>query len=537
MSYEKWLKDIDSKKLNRRDFIGVSGKTALATTIGLTIPHSLAAKDNEADHSFTFEKSPFTLGVASGDPLPDGVVLWTRLAPDPTAGDGQGGMPNKNVLVQWEVAEDENFNKIVKKGTEVATSELAHSVHAEVHGLKPSRKYFYRFIAGDKTSPIGKTKTAPNHGAHVKNLKFAMASCQAWVGGRYAAYRNMAQEDLDFVVHLGDYIYENADTETLADFRNIHALYKTSPDLQAAHAAFPFIVTFDDHEVENNWANDISQPDNEESNDRFLEIRAAAFQAYYEHLPLRLRSKPHGSDIQLYRQFTFGDLAEFNVLDTRQYRDDQLHEGFPGGPLDPDTNDPSRTLMGSKQEDWLFRNLSQSKSRWNVLAQQTIMAQFDYDTGQGVSVNHDQWDGYAAERERLLEYIKNHQPANPIAISGDWHSSWVNDLKEDFNNKDSETLAVEFVGTSISSGCGWKGEVEEALSVNPHVKFFNGDRRGYVRCELTQDSWRSDYRVVSSANSTEEKAYTMTSWVVENGKAGAKEIGASKENKIGALVD
>ncbi|MBD1381013.1 alkaline phosphatase D family protein [Metabacillus arenae] len=534
MDLEKMIKDMNSKKMNRRTFIGASGKTALATTIGLTIPNSIMAK--EADASFKFSEYPFTLGIASGDPLPDGVVLWTRLAPKPTAADGLGGMPDKNVLVKWEVAEDEKFNKIVKRGTEAAIQELAHSVHAEVHGLKPGREYFYRFTAGNETSPVGRTKTAPRGNMHVKNLKFATASCQAWVGGRYAAYRNMAQEDLDFVVHLGDYIYEKRDTESLADFRNQHALYKTSPDLQAAHAAFPFIVTFDDHEIENNWANNISQPDGEESNQNFLELRAAAFQAYYEHLPLRLRSKPHGTNMHLYRQFTFGDLAEFNVMDTRQYRDDQLHDGFPGAPLDPASSDPSRTMMGSKQEKWLYRNLKNSRASWNVLAQQTIMARYDYDTGSGISVNHDQWDGYDAERDRILNFINRHNISNPVVISGDWHSSWVNDLKLDFNNAESKTIATEFVGTSISSGCGWKDDVEASLSVNPHVKFFNGDLRGYVRCELTHDSWRSDYRVVSSANSLDAKAYTMTSWVVENGKPSAAEIGVSKENKTGILV-
>ena len=530
MDYEKWIKELSSKKLSRRTFLGTSGKAALATTLSLTIPYSLASKVVEA--SFTFNDYPFTLGVASGDPLPDGVVLWTRLAPNPAAADGLGGMMDKNILVNWEVAEDEKFNKIVRHGTEVAMPELAHSVHAEVYGLKPGREYYYRFKAGNEISPVGRTKTAPAWGTHLSRLSFAFASCQSWVGGRYAAYRDMAQQDLDFVLHLGDYIYEKRDTATLADFRNQHALYKTSPDLQAAHAAFPFIVTFDDHEIENNWANGISQPDNEESNQNFLALRAAAFQAYYEHLPLRLRSKPHGSDMILYRQFTYGNLAEFNVLDTRQYRDDQLSDGFPGAPLHPDASNPSRTMMGSKQEKWLLKNLEHSKARWNVIAQQTMMAQYDYDPGAGISVNHDQWDGYAAERDRILKFIQQHRPSNPVILAGDWHSSWVNDLKADFNNPHSETLATEFVGTSISSGCGWKGNVEAALSANPHVKFFNGDLRGYVRCDVTHDVWKSDYRAVSSPGDANAQAFTLTSWTVENGKPGATEIGTSNYNKV-----
>lgn len=535
MNYEKFLRDFSSKNMSRRHFIGTSGKAAFVTALGLTLPYSLTTKGVEA--SFTFDAYPFTLGVASGDPLPDGVVLWTRLAPNPAAADGMGGMIDKNIIVEWEIAEDDQFQKVVRHGKEVAMPELAHSVHAEVHGLKPGREYYYRFKSGNEISPVGRTKTAPMIHTHLDHLNFAFASCQAWVGGRYAAYRNMAQEDLDFVLHLGDYMYERRDTETLANFRNQHALYKTSLDLQAAHAAFPFILTFDDHEIENNWANNNSQNDGEASNLDFLAFRARAFQAYYEHLPLRLRSKPHGPNMLLYRKFTFGDLAEFSVMDTRQYRDDQLSDGFPGAPLDPAALDPSRTMMGSKQEQWLLQNLEHSKTRWNVIAQQTIMAQFDYDNGPGVSVNHDQWDGYAAERDRLLKFIQQHRPSNPIVLAGDWHSSWVNDLKADFSNPHSETLATEFVGTSISSGCGWRDSVEAALPSNPHIKFFNGDLHGYVRCHVTHDSWQSDYRVVSSPNSPDAKAFTMTSWTVENGKPGATEIGTSTYNKVGVTVE
>jgi alkaline phosphatase D len=524
MNHEKWLKEMNTKKIDRRSFLGMTGKTAAVATIGLTIPSMHQA---DAYEEQTFSDFPFTLGVASGDPLPDSVVLWTRLAPNPLAEDGRGGMIQKNFTVHWEMAEDEGFTKIVRSGTEVSTPELGHSVHAEVFGLKSNKEYYYRFKAGNEVSPVGRTKTAPDSSDHVKSLSFAIASCQSWTGGRYAAYQNMINEDIDFVLHLGDYVYEKRETETLADFRINHALYKTSPDLQAAHAKFPFIVTFDDHEIENNWANDISQNDGEESNERerFLALRAAAFQAFYEHLPLRRRSKPNGSDMLLYRKFTFGDLAEFSVMDTRQYRDDQPSDGFPGAPLQPEASNPSRTLVGSEQGYWILKNLEQSRSRWNVLAQQTIMAQFDYDTGTGISVNHDQWDGYSADRDRIFTYIKKSRPSNPVVLSGDWHSSWVNDLKEDFNNPKSETLATEFVGTSISSGCGWKEQVEAALSVNPHVKFFNGDYRGYVRCHVTHNSWKSDYIVVSSPSNPEAVASTLASFAVQNGKPGAIQIG------------
>ncbi|WP_338787244.1 alkaline phosphatase D family protein [Metabacillus sp. FJAT-53654] len=530
MSYEKLINNLSSKKMDRRSFLGTTGKTVAFATLGFSLP---LVQPDKIKASPIFTTNPFTLGVASGDPLSDSVVLWTRLAPNPLAEDGRGGMDNSYVSVEWEVAEDENFSRIVRNGTEIAGPELGHSVHAEVYGLKSCREYYYRFKAGNEISPIGRTKTAPEEGSHVKSLSFAIASCQSWTGGRFSAYQHMAKDNLDVVFHLGDYIYEKGDTETLTDYRLLHSQYKTSPDLQKAHASFPFIVTFDDHEVDNDWSNDISEPNYPEGErERFLAVRAAAFQAYYEHMPLRRRSKPNGPDMLLYRKFTFGDLAEFSVLDTRQYRDNQVGAGFPGGPIHPDASNPSRTLMGSEQGKWLINNLKHSRVRWNVIAQQTIMAQFDYDTGEGLSINRDQWDGYSADRDQLFDFIKERRTSNPIVLSGDWHSSWVNDLKEDFNNPKSKTIATEFVGTSISSGCGWKNQVEAALTANPHVKFFNGDYRGYVRCLVTPQAWQSDYCIVTSADNPDASISTLASFVVKNGKPGAVRIGGVDVSNI-----
>jgi alkaline phosphatase D len=533
LGFEKWLKEFNLEKMNRRNFLKTTGKSAAATAIGLSIPAINQTEEIEAVPVFT--GNPFTLGVASGDPLPDSVVLWTRLAPNPLAEDGKGGMENRYVSVQWEISYDEAFNKTVLSGKEIAAPELGHSVHAEVYGLKPGKEYYYRFKAGNEISPVGRTKTAPQRDADIKSLTFGIASCQAWTGGRFAAYHNMVEENFDFVFHLGDYIYEKGDTETLTDYRLLHAQYKTSQDLQAAHAKFPFIVTFDDHEVDNDWSDDISDPNYPEGErERFLAVRAAAFQAYYEHMPLRRRSKPNGPDMLLYRKFTFGSLIEFSILDTRQYRDNQVGSGFPGGPLDPEASNPNRTLVGSEQAEWLLKNLRDSRSRWNVIAQQTMMAQYDYDPGEGISVNHDQWDGYSADRDRLFSFIKKYEPSNPVVLSGDWHSSWVNDLKEDFNDSSSKTLATEFVGTSISSGCGWKNQIEAALSVNQHVKFFDGDYRGYVKCHVTHNSWEADYRVVSSPSNPDAVAVTLASFTVKNGKAGAVRIGGVDITRIAA---
>jgi len=505
-------------EIDRRRFLAGAGSAGAAVAL---LGCGSAAR---AQSRPRFAAYPFTLGVASGDPEPDGVVLWTRLAPNPLAPDGAGGMASERVAVQWEVAEDEMFGRVVRRGIEEATPELGHSVHAEVHGLRPARTYFYRFAAGDEIGPVGRTRTAPDSNATPGALVFALASCQSWVGGRYAAYRTMASEDLDLVVHVGDYTYEEEATETLSDFRLIHARYKTSPDLQAAHAVFPFVVTFDDHEIENNWAAGISQTDDEASNApaRFEALRANAFQAFYEHLPLRRAARPRGANIQLYRRLRYGDLAEFSVLDTRQYRDDQVSEEFPGGVLQPAALDPTRTLTGDHQQRWLFEGLDRSRARWNVLAQQTILAHFDYDAGEGVSVNHDQWDGYAGSRQRLMDFLVARRPANPVVLTGDWHSSWVNDLTRDPFDPASQLLGTEFVGTSISSECSWADDVAAAVPANPQVHFFDGARRGYVRCRVTPQRWRSDYRVVASAADTTAPATTLTSWVVEDGRPGAQ---------------
>ena len=471
-----------------------------------------------------FRTDPFTLGVASGDPLPDGFVLWTRLAPEPLAPDGRGGVPAVQVPVNWQVATDPEMRDVVRAGSARALPELAHSVHPEVRGLAAGRDYWYRFRVGNQVSPVGHARTAPAHGTMPAQLSLALASCQSLPGNsRYGAYRAMLEEDLDLVVHVGDYTYERREDETLADFRTNHARHKLSPDLQAAHAAFPFVVTFDDHEIENNWADGISQPDGEASNGpaRFIQLRANAFQAYYEHLPLRLPQRPTGPDMVLHRRLSWGRLADIHVLDTRQYRSDQLTEAFPGGPLHPDVTDPSRTLMGDEQERWLFDGLERSGARWNVIAQQTIMAEVDYDGGPGVSVNHDQWDGYAVSRRRLLSFIDQARVANPVVLTGDWHSAWVNDLRLDFSRPETPVLATELVGTSISSGCGWAAAVKAARPHNPHVKYLNPDLRGYTRITATADRMVADYRVVPSATDVTSGARTDASWVVEDGRPGA----------------
>ena len=480
----------------RRLLIGAGAFAGLA--IASQFPRRVIAQPRFSDY-------PFSLGVASGDPFPDSVVLWTRLAPEPLNG---GGMPPQNVPVQWQIATNENMKHIVRRGTIMALPEFGHSVHVEVFGLEPARTYWYQFRVGNEVSPVGRTRTAPNPRDRLNCFRFAFASCQNWEQGYFAAYKHMAQEDLDLVVHLGDYIYEGAPGETalrphegnsepvtLEEYRNRHAQYKSDPDLQATHAAFPWTFTWDDHEVDNNWAADIPQDPEEQSREAFLARRAVAFQAYYEHMPLRDFSRPRGADMQLYRRLTFGDLVEFNVLDTRQYRSDQPCNDTIE-PRCPAAFDPNATMTGSEQEQWLFRNLERSQSRWNILAQQVVFTQHDWTAGPETAFNVDAWDGYVAARGRILDYLAQTQPANPVVITGDTHSSWVSDLKADFNNPDSATVGTEFVGTSISSGFGASDRIEQALPESPWVKYFNGRQRGYVVCDLNHQRWRTDYRLL-----------------------------------------
>jgi phosphodiesterase/alkaline phosphatase D-like protein len=496
-------------KVDRRRFLRLAGGAAagVAATGGLQARGSVAA-------AATLDPGPFALGVASGDPAHDSVVLWTRLAPDPLAG---GGMPAEPVPVRWEVARDESFSRVVRCGRVTAQPNAAHAVHVEVDDLAPDRWYWYRFAALGEESRIGRTRTLPPPGAKAERLRLAVASCQAWVGGPYPAYRDMAEQDVDVVLHLGDYIYETS-PGSLDEFRRLHAQYKTSPDLREAHARFPFVVTWDDHEVINNYAAGIgNSPDGRP----FLERRANAYQAYYEHLPLRRSAQPNGPDALLYRRFTWGRLAEFSVLDGRQYRSDQPCGDPFIGPVCGEEDDPTRTMLGPAQERWVLDGLRRSKAHWNVLAQQTIMAPYDYDVGPDEYRALDAWDGYPAARERILDAVAGGRISNPVVLAGDWHSNWVNDL-----DHDGRTVATEFAGTSISSGCGWDASVRLGLPANPQVVFYEGAYRGYLLCDITPERWRTDLRIVTAPGDPASPAYLLAAFEVRDGRPGARRLDA-----------
>jgi alkaline phosphatase D len=511
--------------LNRRSFLLVSSSLA-AASVWSTRPLGAVQRTGK------LPDYPFQLGVASGDPSPSGVVLWTRLAPKPLEG---GGMPMEPFEVGWQVAEDEGMARVVQRGTTVATPDWAHSVHVEVEGLQPDRWYWYQFQAGGESSPKGRTRTMPAADIQPARLRFAFASCQHFEQGLFTAYEHMAREELDLVIHLGDYIYESAgrgglvrrhvgqEIMSLDDYRTRHAQYRTDAALQAMHAAAPWLVTWDDHELDNNCAGAISEERGVAPAD-FLQRRARAYQAYYEHMPLRRTSLPHGPDMQLYRRVAFGRLAEFFVLDTRQYRTDQPCGDGNKPPCD-DVLDPRATMLGEIQEKWLLEGLAGSSAKWNVLAQQIMMARVDRAPGEKVTHSMDQWPGYEMNRRRLLKHFHERRISNTVVLTGDIHSNWANELIADFDDLGSRVVGSEFVGTSISSGGDGSASpksLPQLLAENPFVKFHNTER-GYVRCEVTPQQWRSDYRTVSYVTRPGSPITTRASLVVEDQRPGPQQ--------------
>ncbi|MBE2319802.1 alkaline phosphatase D family protein [Solirubrobacter sp. CPCC 204708] len=514
------------RRISRRTLLRTGGTLAA----GVVLAPALARAT-----SWSAGGDPFSLGIASGDPTPDGVVLWTRLAPAPLTVDG--GMGTQRCAVQYEVALDEQFKFPVRRGTEYAVAEWAHSVHVDVRGLLPAREYFYRFKWGAHVSPVGRTRTAPPPFFANRELKFAFVSCQNWANGYFNAYEDIVARDPEFVVHLGDYIYENyggvapfqqplpaVELMTLSDYRIRHAQTKTDPDLQAAHAALPFLVTWDDHEVDNAYAN--LENESGQSVDVFRARRAAAYKAYYEHMPLRGSSMPSGPDMDLYRRFHWGRLATVNMIDGRQYRSGDVSGGTRRrhGYTDAEI-DPSRTMLGGAQMAWLLEELSSSQAGWNVLANNKAFAPVDRNTAiDRVAFNNPTtWDGYVADRQRILDAIAARRGLNAVVITGDTHSNYVRNVPPNFNSLDGAPVATEFLGTSVSTG----GDKEEPViqwqddSHNPH-QLLRNNNRGYVECVLTPQLWATNFRIVPSVETrVHGQGSTLTSFVVESGRGGA----------------
>lgn len=520
-----------------RPFRSFDRRAFLQALAALGVTSAAPAYTQERPH---FGDAPFALGVASGYPNQHGFVIWTRLVTDPAL--PGGGIDPVRTRINWEVARDDKMKDIAASGVDFLVPAWAHSAHIEVEGLEPGRPYWYRFTVGNAESPIGRTRTAPPPREVPSRLRFAFASCQHFEQGYFSAYRHMLADDPDLIAFLGDYIYErtwgtnlvrshnSSEAMTLSRYRVRHALYKSDPDLRAAHAAVPWICTWDDHEVDNDYAGDLSEGD--QPLEQFIARRLVAYKAYYEHLPLRERMRPTAQGMRIYAQMGWGALARFFILDDRQYRSPQAcpRPDRKGGSNTVDVAQcpqllaPDRTMLGRRQEAWLETSLELTPARWNIITQQTLMAQFDQQPGPGRKAWTDGWDGYPVSRKRLLDFIAAKKTPNPVVIGGDVHAFYVSDLKPDFDQAKSPVVATEFVGTSVTSQ-GWPQEqIAQYLPENPHIKFADSRHRGYVRVEVTPREWRADLRAMETVAKPDGACNTLASFVVEDGKPGARRV-------------
>lgn len=491
--------------------------------------------------------TPFGLGVASGSPTHDSVVLWTRLMPPfvPTSG-------SPGVGVRWEVAHDEKFTRTAQSGQALAVAGLAYSVHVEVQGLAPDRWYFYRFLVGDAVSAVGRTRTFPAPGATVAGMRLAYASCQRWEHGYFSAYRHMAQENLDLVMFLGDYIYEYPRTAnpvrslhggwtlSLDDYRQRYATYKQDPDLQTMHAACPWLLTWDDHEVQNDYAG-LTVGENGPEVPDFAARRSAAYQAFYEHMPVRasvltraVEGMASGAEMRIYSRTQYGQLAWLSMLDARQYKSPQVctRDGKRGSstvnPANcPAWNDPARSMLGADQERWLDSGWGSTQGKsavWNILGQQSLIGQRDWKAGPEQSLWNDGWDGYSAARTRLTDSVRKNAVANVVSLGGDVHENWVGQIKADYSKAASPAVGVEFCGTSITSRSGGNGKLTETMAENPHFVFADAERKGYGVVDISPTQMKTTLRVVSDVSRQDASVETLAQFSVASGRAVVERI-------------
>jgi alkaline phosphatase D len=513
--------------LDRRRFLELAGWcTGSAIALALMPGSSLAAPRRLA-------RNPFTLGVASGDPTSSGIVLWTRLAPEPA---DPGALGPAVIPVRWRVARDDGMRDVVATGTATASPELAHSVHVEVDRLRAGADYFFQFDAGGEESTVGHFRTAPDRGRSADQVTFAVATCQDHPSGYYTAYRDMTANDLDLVLHLGDYTYEyfiggsnraepvtgfEEEAVDLRTYRLRHTLHKLDPDLQAAHAAFPFVVVWDDHEVANDYSG--LAPEFGSPSPEFTARRAAAYQAFYEHLPIRLRRARPEDTLRIYRRLDYGRLAEFTMFDDRQYRTDNPCGDGEALRCAAALRD-DYTMLGRRQERWVEKGFDNTGARWSIVGQQLLLAELEHVTIADEWYWNDAWDGYPMARQRLLDTVVDERVRNPVFFTGDWHSTFVNDLKLDFKDPAAPTVATEFVTPAITTGgdsTPYGPYYGPMVPFNPHIKYFEGDRRGYMKATVTRDELRVDLRFVTSVEDPRGTGYTERTFFVEDRRPGA----------------
>ncbi|MGN9760377.1 alkaline phosphatase D family protein [Streptomyces sp. SD31] len=498
------------------------------------------------------EQTPaFLHGVASGDPLPDGVLLWTRVTPTAEAVPGSGLGPDTEV--SWIVARDKALTNIVAKGSTTATAASDHTVKADIRGLEPATDYWFRFSAGGTDSPVARTRTAPAASASVSNLRFGVVSCANWEGGYFASYRHLAARgDLDAWLHLGDYIYEYGTGEygtrgtvvrqtaptheilTLADYRVRHGKYKTDPDLQALHTKAPVIAIWDDHEIANDAWSGGAENHTEGAEGTWAARQAAAKQAYFEWMPVRPAIAG-----TTYRRLRFGKLADLSLLDLRSFRSQQVKVG--NGEVD----DPDRTLTGRAQLDWLKAGLKSSDTTWRLVGNSVMISPFAIGSltadllkplaklmglpQEGLALNPDQWDGYTDDRRELLAHLRSNAIRNTVFLTGDIHMAWANDVPVDAGTYPlSASAATEFVVTSVTSDNlddivkvpeGTVSAIAAPVikAANRHVHWVDTDRHGYGVLDITAERAQMDYYVLSDKTRKDATASWARSYRTRSG--------------------
>ncbi|MGW0190995.1 alkaline phosphatase D family protein [Streptomyces sp. NPDC003362] len=497
------------------------------------------------------EAPVFLHGVASGDPLPDGILLWTRVTPTPEAVPGSGLGPD--VEVRWTVALDKAFTNVVAKGSVTATAASDHTVKADVRGLAPATDYWFRFSAGATDSPAARTRTAPAASAAVANLRFGVVSCANWEAGYFSAYRHLAgRGDLDAWLHLGDYIYEYGTGEygtrgtvvrphvpaheilTLADYRARHGRYKTDPDLQALHAVAPVVAIWDDHEIANDTWSGGAENHTEGAEGSWAARQAAAKRAYFEWMPVRPAIAG-----TTYRRLRFGKLVDLSLLDLRSFRSQQVSVGDGG------VDDPERTLTGRAQLDWLKAGLASSDTTWRLVGNSVMIAPFAVGSlsadllkplakllglpQEGLAINPDQWDGYTDDRRELLAHLRANAIRNTVFLTGDIHMAWANDVPVNAGTYPlSASAATEFVVTSVTSDNlddlvkvpeGTVSAVAAPVirAANRHVHWVDTDRHGYGVLDITADRAQMDYYVLSDRTEADATASWARSYRTRSG--------------------
>ena len=480
--------------------------------------------------------TPFSLGVASGDPTAESAILWTRVAPSPFA-----APIDETIDVAWEVATDDAMRQVIASGVATARPELAHCIHVEATNLAPDRHYYYRFQALGGSSPIGRTRTLPSPGTRTDQFRIAMSSCMEYTQGYFTALRDLHTQQPNLVLHNGDYIYESSSGDVrsypiaweatrLSDYRALYAQYRQDTDLREAHRQFPWIVIWDDHEVSNDFGPNHFLPSRYNAPMSVSDHRKRVLvgrQAFLEHMPLRASLSLHdGSTPIMYRQDVVGDLLELNRLDVRSFRDTPVC--IQDNELEfhrcPDIDNPARSMLGAAQEAWLMNSFGSSGSVWSCLAQTTMMAPFDREAGPAVVHEAESWDNYAANRTRFIEHLRSRDIRNPVSLGGNIHAFYAGTVSERAAHGNCPNPAMtEIVTTSVSAGGGGDGRYDDVhgrRDENPCVEFFENRHRGYTLLTFTQEELRAEFRIVDQTRTPDGTVESLRTLVVDDGVLG-----------------